>query len=84
MNNDGRVIELEFENTRLKEQLAAAPDQQELQALKERMEDAQQSKQTYEVRTGRVGMQVNLNTSRAGGRVVELRFWSLEIHFNLV
>lgn len=53
MNNDGRVIELEFENTRLKEQLAAAPDQQELQALKERLEDAQQSKQTYEVRTDR-------------------------------
>ena len=67
VNQDGRILALEFENTRIKEELAAAPDQQELQALKEKLEIAQRSKESYEV-SGRGRIFGDSGADRGAGR----------------
>jgi hypothetical protein len=48
-NLESRLIELEFENERLKKQLASTIEPQELQRIKDALEDMEQSKKSYEV-----------------------------------
>lgn len=48
-NLESRLIELEFENERIKKQLASTVEPQELQRIKDALEDMEQSKKSYEV-----------------------------------
>ncbi|EDO49605.1 predicted protein [Nematostella vectensis] len=47
-NLDSRIIELEFTNEKLRAQLASAIDPSEVQRLNDALEDAEQSKRSYE------------------------------------
>ncbi|XP_031568997.1 trichohyalin-like, partial [Actinia tenebrosa] len=47
-NLESRLIELEFENERIKKQLASTVEPQELQRIKDALEDMEQSKKSYE------------------------------------
>lgn len=48
-NQESRLIELEFQNERLKKQLASSIEPEKLQQIKDRLEDVERSKKSYEV-----------------------------------
>lgn len=51
INQESRLIELEFQNERLKKQLASSIEPEKLQQIKDRLEDSERSKKSYEVST---------------------------------